>query len=383
MSHSGVPGASLLSSNPSYNPLGTFGTLLPDLAAAGGEIIAPGNPLSTAAFLTKGGFDLSQGNILPGLLNFAGAVLPGVLSGTEGSAAGADTAGAAATTTPAAAGSSLSDFLGSNLFSGVGNSISTGFNNVLNSLGLGGAPAAGGTGGVTAAGSTAPITATALPPPSVSDFTALSPSSISELASSNPAGTAAINAITGGPAASSGGGILSSVTDFTKAHPFLTQIGGLAGAQLLSPLLSQITGGGQTAQEKALLQNAQATQGQAQGLINSLTSGTLPPGAQQSVQQALDADIAQIKSRYAAMGISGSAAEQTDIANAQNLAASNKFQLAQTATNTGLTELGLTDQIYQSLVQNQLTRQGQLSDALSRYMAALGTGTALAQAKAA
>jgi len=370
MSHSGVPGASLLSSNPGYNPLGTFGTLLPDIGAA--ALALTGNPLPAAAILgTKGGFDVSQGNLIPGLLEFAGAGLQGADAFGEGSPAAGEGTGSAATGTSSGGGSSFSDFL-----TKAGNTISTGYNDVLSSLGLGpdttGAATTAATGGTAAGPGVAQLTASGL-----------SPASVSELTSANPAGTAAINAITGGPAASSGGGILSSITDFTKAHPFLTQIGGLAGAQLLSPLLSQITGGGQTAQEKALLQNAQATQGQAQGLISSLTSGTLPPGAQQSVQQALDADIAQIKSRYAAMGMSGSAAEQTDIANAQNLAASNKFQLAQTATNTGLTELGLTDQIYQSLVQNQLTRQGQLSDALSRYMAALGTGTALAQAKAA
>jgi hypothetical protein len=406
MSHSGVPGASLLSSNPNYNPLGTVGPLLPDIAAAAGEIVAPGNPFSTAAFLTKGGFDLSQGSILPGLLQFAGAGAPFLLGGAGGGAAAAGgNAGTGAATTGATAaggfGASLSDFLSNPSLAGLGNigsaagaDISSGYSSLLNSIGLG-TPATAtqginplATGGGAVAGGAAPgsgapfdLTASAGATPAA-NAVALGGAPAGTVAGGVPGLVTTGGGATGGTGtAASGGGLLNTISNFTSAHPYLTLGGGLIGSQLLSPELSKITGSGTTSQENALLGNAQGAINTENQLIGDEASGNLPPGAQASVSNALQSDIAQIKARYASLGMSGSSAEQQDIANAQQQAAGQQFTLASNATQTGLSALGLTTNVYDTLVQDQLTRQQALQNAFSGFFDALGTGTALGQAK--
>lgn len=220
--------------------------------------------------------------------------------------------------------------------------------------------------------SIAPAVAPAAGPQSANDVAA------KVLASGGATGTA------GGASSPSGiGGALDALTAFTKAHPYLTLGGGLIGSQLLSPELSKLTGSGLTSEEKALLNQAQGASSGANQLISSLNTGVLPPGAEASVDQALQADIANIKSRYASMGMSGSSSEQQDIANAQQTAAANKFSLAQSAAQTGLNEVGVTQNAYSTLIKDQLNRQQQLQNAFSGFFNALGVGTALGQAKAA
>lgn len=395
MAHSGVPGASLLSSNSNYNPLGTFGTLLPDIGAVAGEIAAPGNPFSTAVFLGKGGFDLSQGNILGGLGNFAGAGAPFLL-GAGGAGAGAASGGASGAGTGAAAagpaaggfGSSLSDFLANpslagagNVASSAGSSISSGWNSLLNSIGLG-----SGTGAAGGAGADATAAYGGALPGSGAPFAMAPSAGATPLANTEALGltpSSVATAAAGGAAPGAGGGILNTISSLTSQHPYLTLGAGLAGSQLLAPLLSKLTGSGLSTQEQSLLNNAQGAVSAENQLIGSETSGVLPPGAQASVEDALNSDIANIRSRYAATGQSGSAGEEQDIANARSQSAASQFGIAQQATNTGLTALGLTSNIYDTLVQDQLNKQQQLQAAFSGFFNALGTGTAIGQAKAA
>lgn len=173
---------------------------------------------------------------------------------------------------------------------------------------------------------------------------------------------------------------LASLKGITNAHPLLTLGGGMLASQLLSPQLNKLTGSGLTSQEQALLNQAQSTSSGANSLISSLNTGVLPPGAEASVDQALNADIANIQSRYASTGMSGSSAEAQDIANAQQAAAANKFGIAQNAAQIGLNEVGVTQDAYKTLIQDQLNRQQQLQNAFSGFFNALGMGTALGQA---
>ena len=129
-----------------------------------------------------------------------------------------------------------------------------------------------------------------------------------------------------------------------------------------------------------MLSNAQGALGDENQLISSEQTGVLPAGAQAAVNQALASDIANIKSRYAATGQSGSSAEAQDIANAQQQSAASAFSSAQQAAQTGLSELGLTQGVYSSLVQDQLNQQQQLQNAFSGLFNALGVGTALKSA---
>ena len=107
--------------------------------------------------------------------------------------------------------------------------------------------------------------------------------------------------------------------------------GGQAGAAGLSAGLAPIAGanlgagaGANTAlinelfqQASSLLQQGTATE---QG-------GPLPPGLAASVDQQMQQAIAQIKGKYASLGMSGSTAEADEIANAQNQSMINKAQL--------------------------------------------------------
>ena len=389
--------ANLVGAGPSGGPLGGFkpaGRIISDVAAVAAAPATGG--LSLALPLGRGAYDLSQGNTVGGILDLIGAGVGGfntfgglgeaatagtgaadtAASGSEGGASLADFSGAAGSTAGGAAGAAAPAAAG-----GVGSTVSSGWQGLLNYLGLG----SGGT--TTGAAAGAPTDLLAGTPgataaaPNIGDFTALSPNSVSELTSANPAGTAAINAVTGGPgAATSGGGILDTIMGFQKAHPILSLGGGLVGSQLLSPLLQKITGSGLTSQEKAMLANVQPGISAANQLVGSEASGVLPPGAEASVDQALQGDIANIKSRYASMGLSGSSAEQQDIANATQTAAGQKFGLSQQATQTGLNALGLTSNVYGTLVSDQLTRQQQLQNAFAGFFNALGVGTALKSA---
>lgn len=468
MSHSGVPGASVLSQNPKYNPLGGFGaTAVPILADAAAVALAPETGgLSLAVPAIYGGYDLSQGNYLGAAGQALSVGLGGYNAFTGLGAEGATTgAGAASTLGANAYGSSLSDYLsnvGGNLsntfgnlgnsitsgISGVGSDISSDYNNVMNYLGLGGGTSATDTG--TIAGSVfAPTPTTSVLAGSgagtsplfnapLSNYAggidtslqATNPSAYLDTIFNNPTlntpagatgavvqpGTptqnpaspnpATINNLLSNPSGSTGGavtpaaaagtgptisggataaapsggvsGILDSISKFTSAHPYLTLGGSMIGSQLLSPLISKIAGTNNlTPQEQALLAQEQPGLNAANSLIGSEQSGVLPPGAQASVQSALQADIANIKSRYASLGMSGSSAEQQDIANAQQQSVANQFALANQATQTGLSALGLNQNVYQTLVTDQLNRQQQLQNAFSGLFSAIGQGTAL------
>lgn len=399
MAHSGVPGASLLSSNPKFNPLGSFGTALPGLAAGASEILAPGNPFGIAALATQGGFDLSQGNTLGGLLSLGGAGLSAVPD--FASFGGSVTPATAGTGTEAASGatsggSSLSDFLSnagtgiSNTFSNLGSDITSGANKLMSLLGFGESgttPAAATATGTAASGQPAlDQLLTAGAPAATGTATGVSPTAAALLANPStttiPAGLTATPTIAAGGAAPSTG-LLSTISNFTSAHPFLTLGGAALGSQLLSPTLQNLTGSGLTTQEQALLNQEQPGLNAANALISSEQTGVLPPGAQDAVNQALNADIEQIRSRYAQIGDSGSSAEAQDIATAQQQAAANAFGLSNQATQTGLSALGLNQSVYNTLVQDQLSKQQSLQNAFASLFSSIGLGTALAGAKTA
>jgi hypothetical protein len=320
--------------------------------------------------------------------------------------------GSTAATAPTAGGSgggSLSDFASSSLLNAnspdaLGTAISAtppsgaatgagGWNDLLSKLGA--APAATGT--TAAAGGADPASSALLgsqsPDQLLGALSATGPAAASPAAATATPGNSFVDKLSALGAGDSGGagtptiaksggsgGLLDSVLGFPKAHPILSLLGGTAASQLLGPQLSKLTGSGMTSQEKALLANEGPAISAANALIPSLQTGVLPPGAEASVQSALDADIASIRSRYATIGQSGSSAEQQDIENAKQLAAGRKFQLAQQATTTGLDALGLNQTVYQTLLQNQLSRQQNLSNAFSNFFGSVGEGAALSGA---
>lgn len=123
--------------------------------------------------------------------------------------------------------------------------------------------------------------------------------------------------------------------------------------------------------------NAQAGQlgAQATQLEGYLASGTLPPGVQTSLDQAGKAAIATIKSQYASRGMSGSSAEAQDISNAHNTIASQGADIATKLLQTGISESGLSSQLYTQILNANLTSDNQLGQALGTLAGAAARPT--------
>ena len=117
-------------------------------------------------------------------------------------------------------------------------------------------------------------------------------------------------------------------------------------------------------------QIAASTLGQGQQLGSYLTTGTLPPGLQQSINNASNSAKAAIRSKYAALGGDSSAMQQ-DLANVDMQASAEGGKLAIQLLNAGLNETQLSAQLYESLMQNSLQQNGQLSQGVGSLANAL------------
>ena len=117
------------------------------------------------------------------------------------------------------------------------------------------------------------------------------------------------------------------------------------GQQLIN---SGIAGNAAPSTAAANLATLAATQGNT--LENYLPSGTLPPGVQTAIDQALSSQVATIKGQYASRGMAGSSAEAADIAAAQNASVANGATIATNLLNSGVTLDQLSSQVYSSLI---------------------------------
>ena len=117
--------------------------------------------------------------------------------------------------------------------------------------------------------------------------------------------------------------------------------------------------------------DATASQLSAQGqqLAGYLQNGTLPPGVQQSLDQAAKQAQATIRSQYAARGMSGSSAEATDLANAQQTVNSQGTQIAMQLLQQGVNETNLSSQLYAQIMSANLQNDNQLGNALTTLAA--------------
>lgn len=113
---------------------------------------------------------------------------------------------------------------------------------------------------------------------------------------------------------------------------------------------------------------------QGQQLQGYLQSGTLPPGLQQTLNQATEAAKASIRSKYAASGSSGSSAEQQELAAVDSNAQGQGSQLALQLLNTGINETGMASQLYQQLMNNSISQDNQLGSSIANFASAAGGG---------
>ena len=178
-----------------------------------------------------------------------------------------------------------------------------------------------------------------------------------------------------GGGSSGGGGSHTNWSNFSNA-PFgtLADAVGNNAAPLIAGgglALSALRGNTPVAGQGALSAEAASLAANGATLQGYLSSGTLPAGVQQSIVQATDAAKASIRSRYAAMGQSGSSAEMQDLASVDQHAATQGATIATQLLNTGISETGLSEQIYANLLNAATQQNAQLGQAIGNFATSL------------
>lgn len=334
--------------------------------ALGGEITGQ-NPLSGAiggaisggvAGLSSGGF----GDVFGGT---GGAAAPA--SGVTGSSAGVSAAGTAA---PSSATSSVS--LGLDQSAAPGASFTTGggggggdalslINPPAAPPGMGGAadPVSGGVIGVPPNASTGAFSPSTGQP---SSFFGSLFGGGEGTSGGNTAGSLGGIFGGGGGGGDSGGGIGSLLKSYGAP---LVAAGGI-GMDLLkgqTPLPGQ----------SALTHQADELATQGRQLGSYLQTGTLPPGVHQSLNAAAESAKAAIRSKYAQMGGNTSAMQQ-DLAHVDQVAATQGVQIATQLLQQGVSETGLSEQIYSQLLNLSLQQNSGLSQSIGSFATALAGG---------
>jgi hypothetical protein len=149
-------------------------------------------------------------------------------------------------------------------------------------------------------------------------------------------------------------------------------VGALAGAGGLAYNL--ISGSPSTSAEKQIKNIAGAQSAQGQQLEGYLANGTLPPGAQQWVDNQTQAQSAAIRAKYANLGLSGSSAETQELNQVQANATSQIFTIASQLLDTGINETNASGQLYNYLMQAQNSDAKDVSSAIQNFVASLGGG---------
>jgi hypothetical protein len=121
------------------------------------------------------------------------------------------------------------------------------------------------------------------------------------------------------------------------------------------------------------LQNA-ATEAQrtSQQLNSYINTGDLPPGFTAAMNQAKQAAKAQVRSKYASMGMSGSTPETQDLANVDVQAVAAQAQVAAQLLQSGISESGVAQQLLASIVNINQEQDTATAQAISNFAAAMG-----------
>ena len=225
----------------------------------------------------------------------------------------------------------------------------------------------------------------------------------------DPTGTGigATDSLFGGGGGGDIGATAGKIGDWAATHPGALLTAGLAGTQLLqgqptypaaaslqgiaSPLSTQgqrlVSAGG-----AGLQQQAATTAGETAALTAPLTTGILPPGLEQTVTQAANAQKAQVRSTYASLGLTGSTMEADKLAQVDANTASQKAGIAEgllpaaeafsgqtnqafnALSQTGANLSGLSLDAYNNLVRTQMQTDQNYQAALYKFAAALAGG---------
>lgn len=168
-----------------------------------------------------------------------------------------------------------------------------------------------------------------------------------------------------GPAAGggAGGGISSLFSNLTSNPTALLGAGalGLEAIKQMQPLPEQTQ------------LNQQAAQAAATGkqLSSYLTTGTLPPGAQEAVNLGKTAAQSQIRSTAAQLGLTGSTWEADKLAQIDQATAAQSAQIATNLLQTGANYTQLSSGIYENLLNQTLAQDKDFQQALSTFAGGL------------
>ena len=158
-----------------------------------------------------------------------------------------------------------------------------------------------------------------------------------------------------------------------SAKSFLKDYGPMAGVGLSALNLGAAAlRGNQTMPGQAQISQTAAQLGaQGKTLQDYLTNGTLPPGVATSLHSAGEAAKATIRSQYAARGMTGSDAEQRDLANVDTGLVSQGASIASNLLSQGVQESGLAAQLYSTIMNAATQQDAALGQAISGFASSL------------
>lgn len=107
-----------------------------------------------------------------------------------------------------------------------------------------------------------------------------------------------------------------------------------------------------------------------QQMTEPLLTGQLPAGYQSALDRMQKSAEAQVKSRYAQMGLSGSSMERQELAAIPQQLETQKLQIAQSLAAQGMQSMGLSSAAYNQIAQATLAQDKELANALAAFGAA-------------
>lgn len=334
---------------------GIAGGLGPELSTLTGST-AIGDTLAGAAGAAAGSAATGKNPLTGALEGAAGGFLSSTLSPTT--SAGAPSGGAssaAATAAPVSVASTAPDLAltgGSDVGSALpGGSTSTALPGTV------GTGAAGATALQTPGLSSSPLgdfSVSGNAAPSLSSPTGIS---TPQIAGAEPLASS-VGATTGGGTASAGG--LKGTLGKALSNP---------GVDLLA--LSALKGNPLPSGFSNLQSEANQLKSNAALQENYLSSGTLPPGMQHTLDAAKASTVASIRAQYAEHGMSGSSAEAQDIQAAADRVQAQGQQMAVQLFQQGVSEESAANSIFTELMNVQMQQDSQFSSSVGNLAQAL------------
>lgn len=111
---------------------------------------------------------------------------------------------------------------------------------------------------------------------------------------------------------------------------------------------------------------------QAGALESSLSTGQLPAGYQAAMNQAKEAAKAQLRSKYATLGMSGSTSEAQDLSQVDVNAVAQSAQIASSLFQAGMSESNLSNELLMQILGINQQQDAATGNAIANFAAAMG-----------